>query len=257
MMCIWMNASLADLLDQIERIVRVYDADTADEMRNDLEAVPLPSGDKLNLRQELANFSGPMTLSLEVQTPFAPDAARLLLAYGHRERDATNRLLSTLTGLLPMTERDSSGGERIYDAPFGGVSLAAASGFLLAGTTAAVEAGLRSSGADAGLGSDPAFRRAAEFVPREAWGVMYADSRRMWEASLEFARNQDAIRSSAMTNPVLAVVSEVLTSMTTSMNKERLSDASALLAYQAVGLMAFSTHPDGIRFTQVQMLPGE
>jgi len=252
-----MNANATEMLDEIERMIRRDDPEAADEMRASLESMELPDGETLSLRKELLeNLREPLTFAMAFQRPYGPQSTQLQLTLGHRDQQALSRFLekaSSLSGGM-MTEREVRG-TLAYDLAFGGFSLAPTDQAIIAGTTNAVEAALETPVPARNLAADPGFKRAAALAPREAWGLVYVDSRRMFEAALEMAKNRAALMATQFTNPANTIALSIVEAFTMGIDEDQLDAARQLARYQAPTIITVATTPDGIRLTQIQLMP--
>lgn len=248
------NLDPSAITDEWMRMVAKYDSAMAEQMRAELESVPMPDGTTMNIRKDvLANLRGPLNFIMQITRPYAPDAVRFLTTIGHRDKAAMTKLIGLMNGVMPMTDREVRGAA-VYDAPYGGMSLSLTSDTLLLGATSAVEAALAGE-SGGGLGADSAFQRVAAMSPKQAWATIYVDSRRIFEAMLELARNRDAIAASAITNPAPAMALQMLGSLSSQVKEDKIEAATKLLAYQNVSLISFTTTPDGIRMSMVEAAP--
>jgi hypothetical protein len=248
------NLNTLELLEEIERMLRQTDPEAADRMRASLQNMTTPSG-PLDLRKELfENLREPLTFGLSFARPLAPDSARLLMTLAHRDKAAMDRLLSTFQGLMPgmLTAREQAG-TQVYDFGMVGVSLVAAADAVLIGSTTAVEASLNASVSES-LASDSAFRRAARFTPREAWGTVYVDSRKMMEAALGMVKHRAALEAAPF-NPTAMVALGILKQFTGDMEESKTDAFRRLARYYAPSLLTIETTADGIRMVSVQLKP--
>ncbi len=250
-----LNANVTEVLDEIERMIRRDDPDAADEMRASLGSMELPDGGTLSLRKELLeNLRAPLTFAMAFQRPYGPQSARLQLTLGHRDQQAISRVLEKVSSLAGgmMTEREVRG-TLAYDLAYGGFSLAPTDQAIIAGTTNAVEEALEMPPPERSLAADAAFKQAAALAPREAWGLLYVDSRRMFEAALEMTRNRDALTAAQFTNPANLIALGIVGAFTVNIDKDQIDAARQLAKYQAPRIITVATTPEGIRLTQIQL----
>jgi hypothetical protein len=175
---------------------------------------------------------------------------------GHRDQQAISRCLekvSRISGGM-MIEREVRG-TLAYDLAYGGFSLAPTDQVVVTGTTSVVEAALETTLPERGLAADAAFKRAAALAPHEAWGVVYVDSRRMFEAALEMARNRDALTAAQFTSPANMIALGIVEAFTTNIDKDHIDAARELARYQAPRIITMATTAEGIRLTQIQLRP--
>lgn len=251
------NANALEILDEVERMIRREDPEAADQMRAGLESQELPDGQPLNLRKELLeNLRGPLTFALAFRRPYGPQSTRIRLTLGHRDQEVMARFLEKLSSLpqVPMIEREVRG-TLAYDLAFGGFSLAPTDNALVVGTTDAVEAALQVPASQESLAADPAFKRAAALVPPEAWGVFYVDSRRMFEAALEMAKNKDALLAAQFTDFATMIALQIVERLTVGIDPDRIDAGRRVSKYLAPSIFTVATTPDGIRITQVDLVP--
>lgn len=249
-----LNVNAAELLGEIERIVRRVSPESADATFSALESMPLPTGETINLRKELfGNLRAPLAFRLALLKPYTPDSPRFLFSLGHRDQPAIARLLETLAGLAPgmVTDRDVRGSV-VYDVPLGGVSFAPASDRIILGSGPAVEADLAATSADTPLASDEAFKRLSKLAPSRAWLTFYADGARLYEAALAFAGQRQAIQSAMIGNSGAMAASLVVEAMLGDIDKDKLSDAGALERFHGQGLLTITTTPDGVKLSLLQ-----
>jgi hypothetical protein len=114
---------------------------------------------------------------------------------------------------------------------------------------------LRGEAVGAALAESRAFKNAAEHLPGEASGIIFADSRRMFEGALALAKQRDAIMANAMANPTAMLALQMAEGMTSAIKQDQLDVAGKLLKYQAAGLLTMRTTSDGIVFSQVTLHP--
>ncbi|MFQ5806925.1 MAG: hypothetical protein ACE5I3_10790 [Phycisphaerae bacterium] len=253
------NANLTETLDEVERMVRRADPEAADQMRSSMETVELPDGETLNLRKEvLEKLREPLTFTMAFVRPYGPQSTRLRLTLGHRDKEAMARFLDKLSSLSPgmMLERELRG-TLLYDIPSVGFSVAPTDNAIIAGTTDAVDAALQMPVPEESLAAEPEFKRAAALAPREAWGVLYVDSRRMFEAALEMVKNKDALVAARFMNPASFIPLRIVEAFTAGVGEDQIDATRHLSKYQAPSIVTVATTPDGIRMTQIQLVPSD
>ncbi len=251
------NLDIAGLVDEIERMVRQDDPDAADEFHQTLESVPFGEGQTLNLRKEVfANLRPPLVLTVGFKQPYGPESPRFLFSLGVKDKDAMDRFLARLGEVAAgmLVERETRG-VVVYDASFGGFSLTANNDAVILGTTAAVDRALQPGRKSENLATRAAFRKLTELAPAEAWGVVYIDSRRMYEGALELARNKDALMAAQFSNPAAMMTAQLVESLTAGIKPDEIDRAKALLKYQASTILTIATTPDGLRLTNIQLRP--
>lgn len=249
-----MNLNAGELYQEIERIVRQIDPDTADQMRQSIEAVPNPNqeGQTINLRKELIeNLREPIRFVLGFAQPYGVDSPRVLMTMGHRDQAAISKLLS-LGGAM-FSPRDVRG-TQVYDFPFGGVSLATTSDTIVMGNGKAVESGL-AGGDSGGLSADAEFQRTARHLPREASMVVYFDYRRFMDAALALLPHRSELEAAMMTNVGAAMAGGMVAAMFPNENAAEEIKNSA--RYAAPSMLVVETTSDGIKLSSVQLKPKE
>ncbi len=246
-----LNINLLDMLDEIERIIRQTDPDEADEMRASLAAIPIGPEETIDLRKDVfAHLRPPLTISLGFTKPYGASSLQLLLTLGHRQREALLKLL-TLAQLPPREFR----GAELYE-PMPGIAVALSDDQLLAGTTPSVEAAIQAAGE--GLGADDQFKAILKEIPREASGVVYADSRKITEALLAFVEKPELLQGpEAAMNMGAFITTMMVNQYGQSMDSENVGELRKLLKYQTVGLGTLRTSPDGLHMIAVQLKPAE
>ncbi len=244
------NLNLGDLLNEVLRIMRQVDPDSADEALKSMEAVPMGE-ETVNLKRDLIDhLREPLVMSLGFSRPFGPESPRMLISIDHRDRAALEKILQ----LTPMlTSRDLQG-TSVYDLPIGGMSLATSANRAYFGSLPAIEQALRPA-SDGGLGNDAEYKRAAAVVPREAWFLAFADGKKMLEATLGLAKHADALQAAQFQNFAAALTAGIVAAANMAYEGEQLEQANKLLRYQAASIVTISTNTDGVRLTQIQLRP--
>lgn len=251
-----LNANVTEILDELERMIRRDDPDAADQMRASIESIELPDGQTLNPRKEvLEHLRAPLTFALTFRQPYGPQSTHMLLTLGHRDKAALARFLEQLSSMFPgMLIQREVRGTLVYENLFLGFSLASTNDALIIGTTNAVDTALQTPTPVKSLAADPTFQRAAALAASEAWGVVYVDSRRVFEAAIELAKNKDA---STTTQPANLIALGIVEAFTNGIEENELDTVRRLAAYQAPSIITLTTTPAGIRIVQVQLVPGK
>lgn len=242
------------VVDETERILRQVDPDEADQMAASM-TVDLPDGKKLDVRKEIiANLQPPLTYGFGFSKPYGPASAKLMVSIGTRGREVFERLISLAqeTG-APLTERETAG-SKVYDIMFG-FSIGATRDAIVIGSQSQVDAALSASGSDKWLGDDATFKKLADLHPREAWGMVYIDPRKLLEAAIELAKFRDEIDEKAFENPSGMIGAAMIQSFAAAFEGGKLEEARSLLKYQGAQLMSISTTADGILLTAIASLP--
>lgn len=250
-----LNLNLPALFDEIERILRQTDPAAADQMRSGMENTPTPSGETMNMRKEVVdNLRAPLDFYLAFSKPYGVDSSRLMLSIGHRNRDALEKVL----GMIPppfLAPRELRGAH-IFDAPMGGISVAASSDTLFLGNTAGVEAALNSARGDSSLASSSSFRKVAQHAPREAWLTIYADNRQFMEAIFGLLEKAEEISSAGASNPAAMIGLQIALATAGGEQKPDIEALRRLLKYYGTSIFTLTTTADGIRGMTIQLKPG-
>jgi hypothetical protein len=249
-----LHINAGELIDEIEKIVRQFDAAAADEMREALEAAPSPTGEgTMNLRRDLiAHLRPPLTYSMGFTRPYGPSSAHVLLTLAHRSREAIQQLVGT-TGL---TAREFRGAE-LYDVPVGpGIALGVTAEQVLAGSVGYVEGAV--TVADEGLAGAGEMRRAAAAVADEAWLTVFIDARQIVEAAIGLAEKRADIESTAFMNPSAMIAMGVMQStLGEQVDEQALAAHRQLLRYQAPIILTVRSASDGVHLRAVVLKPAE
>jgi hypothetical protein len=237
------------LLDEVERLVRRVDPESADEMQRTLREFPTPTGETMNLRQEVIDhLRGPSTFSLTFTTPYGVDSARVLVGLGQSSPTAMQKVMS----MLPMMTAREYQGSMIYDSPMGGISVGAGSDRVIAGTTAAVERALLPSSGER-LADTPAFRRALRFVPESSWVTVFMDEKKLMEAAFGLAEHREALQMAMFSNFTAGIAYGMVESYAGTIDPQKQQALRQLTKYHSATLATIDTTPDGLRFTQVEV----
>jgi len=241
------------LMEEIERMARQSSPEAADSFRRTLEEVPLPSGQTVNLRQELIqHLTGPLTYTLNFAQPLGPESPRLLLTLGHRDQDAVARFLGQLAPFLQPRELR---GTQVFDLSMvPGLSIAAAPDRVVAGTAAALESALQPASGQT-LADTNGWRRAARHIPERAWAVLYTDDRAMLSTALEYAKNKELLAGGGMFNPGTFLLQQVYGPLLTSSDETQIKQFRKLLDYTSKGVLTVATTPQGVHLTLVTLRP--
>jgi len=253
------NADLVAILDELERMIRQIDPHAADELRRATEKIELPGEEPLLLRAELLEkLRPPLVCALRFQPPAGPDAARLSLTAGHRDRQALARVLTRLGSLVPgaAVQRDVRG-TTVYDFPGAGVSLALTDATLTGCTGDSSALTASAPAPQPGLADGPLFKALAAHAPREAWGVLFVDRRRLREFAVAMAGQTAALASAPATSPAALLRMGIAQALAAGITPEQIADAPRLSRYQAASLTTLATTPAGIRLTLVRLRPTE
>lgn len=246
-----LNLNVPNLLDEIERMVRQNDPESADSMRRGLEEFPFIDPQKpMNLRKEvLDHLVGPLLVHMSITKPVGPGCARFLIAMGHKDQQALVRFLSAFQGML--MPRDAGGTQAFDLALMPGMSIMPTNDQLLAGSVAAIESATKPTSGESLAESDN-WRRAARFVPEQAWLTLYFDNRRMLETAFELARKQDELQKGPPDPGVM-----MLLTMTEGVNTDDPATVRRLVGYAAPSIVTVATTPEGVRVTGVTLRASE
>lgn len=252
-----LNVNPSDVVDEVQRMVRQESPDEAEKMAQSLGDVPTPDGNTLNIRKDVIdNLRPPLRLLVGFGKPYGPDNVHFVASIGHRDKKAMERVLSMVTQMSPMPLNDREvNGNRMWEMQMGGLALGAANDAVVIGTGRTVEALLRGDDSGTSLADAAPFRRAAAQLPDDASGVIFADSRRLFEGALALAKQRDQITANAMVNPAAMIALQMAEGMTATIKDDQLDQAHQLLKYQTAGLLTVRTTSDGILLSQVTLHP--
>jgi len=251
----FVNLNVLEMLDEIERVVRQTDPETAESLRDSLGEIETPDG-PLNLRKDLLeHLRGPLTLAMGMEPPVSIAGAHLLVSIGHSNRDAIRRVVERLLGLMtgPAEPRDLRG-TPVYVMPFA-TAVAPAADRILLGTIASVESVLKSSGEEAALTGDGEFRRAAQFASRQAWLMLYVDARRLLQTCIELGRDPQTMQTAAPANPAAAALVAMAKQFVGTVPDGDVDRLRFLLPYQAPIILTVSTVEEGLLIRYVALKP--
>ncbi|MBL8878373.1 MAG: hypothetical protein JNG88_04565 [Phycisphaerales bacterium] len=244
-----LNLSPIRLIDEIERMTRKFSPENADEMRRQLENAPGPDGEPMNIRKDiLENLREPLTLSFGFARPFSPEAARGLLSIGHRNAESVQKLFEKMMPAAPRDMREA----QVYDFPMFGMSVAVSADHIHSGLTPSVESAVQ-TGERESLAGEAMFKRAAKFLPEEAWMTLYIDSAAFLESVIGFGEKREELKDmqSMMGGALLA---QAFAEMYHSEFKSAKPDeVRALLKYYTTTVVSFSTTPEGMRLSEVTL----
>jgi hypothetical protein len=248
------NIDAGVLVDEVQRMIRQQDPAAAEQMAQSLGDVDTEDG-PMNIRKDVIdNLRAPARFMIGFGKPYGPDTVHLIASIGHRDKTAMERLLAMVAPMspMPLSDRDVNG-HRLWE--MGGIAMSVADDAILVGSSRAVESMLRGEAVGAALAESRAFKNAAEHLPGEASGIIFADSRRMFEGALALAKQRDAIMANAMANPTAMLALQMAEGMTSAIKQDQLDVAGKLLKYQTAGLLTMRTTSDGIVFSQVTLHP--
>lgn len=245
-----LNLNPGQFMEDIIRMVRQNSPEMADQMRQQLENVPLsPDGQPVNLFSEFLNhLTGPLTLAAGFTRPYDAQSTRLLLALQQRDRDAVTRFISKLPFL--GEPRDIQGTQVYPDAMMSMAGVAVTRDRLLAGLMPAVESAVTGGESDP-LARDEQFRRAERLVPREAWFIFFIDEHKMTEAVIELAKKPEVMGA----NPILGWLLSSMMGSGVDFTDTKLTDK--MLGYCSGSIMTITTTTEGVHVTLVELKPRE
>ena len=248
------NLNVPEFVDEVERMVRQQDPEAADEMHTSLEAMPIGPDQTLNIRQDLlAHLQPPLTFTLSATKPIGPGAVRIQQTLGHHDQAALVRFLGMFQGfLMPRDVR----GTQVFDFTImPGFAVAPTSDRIAVGSTPAVEAALEGSAAQS-LAQSDVFKRAARFVPEQAWMTLFVNDRMLMEFGLELAKNKDQLMANPMMamDPGIMILSSMLQGVM-DLEGEDITAAAKMLKYSAQTIFTITTIPEGLRITALKLNP--
>lgn len=246
------NLNPGKLIDEIESMIRQNSPESADSMHQFFAHVPLPGGETVDLRKELIDYlKEPLTFYLSIAKPVKPESIRMLLTIGNKDREAINRFF----GKIPMLAAHEQRGTQIFVPTMGGgaaeFGLAATNDRVLIGNTNAIEPAL-AGGDSAGLAESSIWKRAARYLPPEAWLVLFRDNHRMLENILEIKRNKEAFEAAGQ-SPTTGFL-YFLASAAGNMDEDAIQ---ALMKYTGQDVMSIATISEGVQFTIISLKPDE
>lgn len=246
-----LNLSVIKMFDEIERMTRKVSPENADIMRQQLENSPGPDGEPINIRKDiLENLREPLTFSFSFSRPYTPESARILLGIGHRNAETIQKLFARM---IPSTARDVHEAQ-VFDVPMFGASIGVSTDHIFSGNTSAVESAVQ-TGEREGLATDANFKRAAKFLPEEAWGMFYFDVGQLLDAVIGFGEKRDELKEMATMNAGAMIAQGFAAMYTSQFKSSKPDEVRALLKHYGFGVVTFSTTPDGLHITQLVMRP--
>ncbi len=243
------NLDVPKLVDEVERMMRQADPESADGMRKSMEAFQMPNGETVNVRQEVIDkLAAPLAFSMEVAQPVAPGAVRLLLTLGHRDQASLARFLGNFAPML--TPKEIGGQQAFSIAMAPGFTIVPTNDRLLAGSDAAVQAATQTQAGEP-LSESDAWRKAARLVPSDAWLVWYSDNRKTFESAIGMAKKLAEGPGAPDAGTMMLMM------MVEGVPKDKLDSASKLLSYMAPQVITAATTDAGVQFTVVTLKPAE
>ncbi len=257
-----LNVAVVQLLNDLEFILRRGgDAEAADAVKNALE-IKQESGETVNLRKALLSYlKGPYVFNLGLTQPVGPKSSVVaLLSCGHTDQAALNQALANpAITQLELTKRDLRG-TAVYDLPplpplmVAGATAAASKDLFYLGLSAATEKALAEPPAER-LADSPAWKRAARFLPEQAWAVVYIDEHAMTEALLTLANAPPDAEMAGGMDLGGMVRMGMVQSMRMKAPGVDLTNTAPLLKNLAQQVVALSASPAGLQFTAVKLKP--
>jgi hypothetical protein len=250
------NVQPAVVLGEVVDITTRIDPEAGERMRTQMKA-PLPDGSVLDIQNDVvAHLTGPIFAAFSAKSPYGPDEINLLIGLGHKSRQAMDRLLSlTGPGMLQPREMMGSVVYQLMMIPIPGVSMGLSDrSFLPIGTTPAVEAHIRAEGREGGgLAEEPAFRRAARFVPDQSCAMMYVDALKLFDAQLAITKMPGFKDEQPMFgSPAGALLQRGIGEQ---FQWGELPNPEAMRKYQSQAIGTVSTESEGLRFDLVSPRP--
>ena len=251
------SIDLMGALDELERMIRLEDPVAADNLHALVGEMPVGDNETLNLRRELLeNLSGLMAFTLRFQQPYGRQSPRFCLALGHKDRSAMARFLEKLNRLLPGTMVEREIGDTVaYDLGAGGVSIAPGDESTVICSSDTMAAMLPAAGASGQRAGPAGFERAAALAPQQAGGVLYVDSRRLFETALELFKVRDTLFPALLMDPANVIAVELVEVFTRGLDAADADAARDICKYLAPSIITVSTTPEGIRLTQIDLTP--
>lgn len=256
------NVAVVQLLNDLEFILRRGgDAEAADAVKNALE-IKQESGETVNLRKALLSYlKGPYVFNLGLTQPVGPKSSVVAtLSCGHTDQAALNQALANpAITQLELTKRDLRG-TAVYDLPplppmmVAGATAAAGKDQFFLGLSAATEKALAGSPAER-LADSPAWKRAARFLPEQAWAVVYIDEYAMTEALLTLVNAPPDAELEGGMDLGGMVRMGMVQSLRMKAPGVDLSNTAPLLKHLSQQVFALSTSPAGLQLTAIELKP--
>jgi hypothetical protein len=233
--------------EEVQRMLRQIDPQTATEMEAAFTQTELPTGEPLNLKEDvLAVLEPPLTFGIRFEKPYTADSLRLLFSMGHNNRAKMARLME----LLNAVPRDVAG-TTIYDNVFGmGVTAALTRDEMIVGNRTGVEAAAQAGQGDT-LARTEHFRQVTRHGLSEGWMVFFVDTAAFNEAVYAMAAG-DAAGQPPMFDPFNMFVWGLTMGMN-QLSESELESLKALNKYQTPTAFMLQTTPDGVRLTAVAL----
>lgn len=245
----------AEVLEEIERMVRADDPEAADQMRESLDSMTLGEGEKISPRKDIIeNLREPLTFSFGFVKPYSPESPRFTLSIGHRSKPAIERVVEKLRTMVGLLDRDVRG-TTVYDAPAPfKLSIALTNDSVVFGSTNSVEEALQ-TGRDAGLAPDPTFKRTLDLAPKEAWLTLYVDGKRLYEGIAELAKHKMSLMQQQMTGNIGAGIAYGMAEAFSPGETDNSAAMRRVAEYQSAGILTVTTTSDGIRVALLNGVP--
>jgi hypothetical protein len=215
----------------------------------------LPTGETINLRTAFLDYlRGPLTLSFGVSPA---SGVRILTTLGQSNQEAVTKFLTGPFMQDYLQVRDASG-TQVFDVtalPFlsaPGLAVAVTADRLLLGSTTAVEAALKPPASSAPTEGET-WKRAARYVPEQAWLTLFVDNRKLLDSLSDLAKKppKPPAGSPDLGSVILAYVMQGLASGG--------ADAAATLdrvrRYATQAVYTIDSTPQGVEFTAVELRP--
>ncbi len=250
-----LNIEVPKLLDEIERMIRSAAPESADNFRKELESMSVPGApEPVNGRREFFDhLTGPLTLTLTITKPIAPNCANLLLSLGHKDQSAIAHFFGLMQGMLKA--RDLRG-TQVFDTIMPpGISVAAATDKLYFGNTPGVESALQSDKSDP-LVETSVWRRIAKGLPERGWLVLYVDQHQRINTAIALAEARDATPAAGGFD-FGGMLLNTFAGLGETPKPAQVAQVRKIVKYATQGAFTIETTSEGLKMTQVTLKPEE
>jgi len=244
-----LNLDPSSILKEIIGITRRLDQEQGETFQASLK-VPQEDGSVLDIQEDVVGrLAGPLLVTLSLAKPYDADNVNVLLALGHKSREAMAKLLAMAPPNI-LVQREMLG-HTVFEFPMvpGAEGAFTDRTLIPFGTKNAVEAYIRSEGkTDRGLADDPNFKRVARHAPRQSCAVFYVDGLKLADAQAALQETADADTPPMPGTTLGGYIRWGLAQVSTG---GQIKDLKALRKYQTIGLFTISTESTGLRFDGV------
>ena len=249
------NINPGTILSEVIKITTKIDPADGEQMQASMK-VPMENGSVLDIQKDIVNhFTGPVFGSFTASKPYAPENLNVMLALGHKSREACDRMIALIPpGMLNGTEMM---GSMIYDLPPMIPIMGLAGGLtdrslIPVGTKAAVENYIRTEGrSNTGISDDPMFKKLLKEVPAKCCAILYADNIKSYEAQLAISKTTSFTDQPPLFLPAGNMLQWQLSQ---GFIGKKLANPEALRKYQRAAISTVTTESDGLRFDGAEML---